>query len=161
VSASYRAGGEMRAERRDSIVRRAKVPNLVSAGVLYNGIAGAAFTFNVDHTNWTALAPLGSSAVEAHDATNWSAGAELAGQRLRGNAVQYRVGVARNHLPFGLNGATVAESRYAVGATLPLTAVGREQAALDFSLQRATRRLSAGAARESAWLFGVGFQIRP
>lgn len=161
VSVSYRAGGEMREERRSTIIRRAKVPNLLSAGLLYNGLTGATFVAHVDKTNWTALSGLGSTTFETHDATNWSIGAEITGQRIRGNNVEYRLGTGRNQLPFGINGAVIREQRIGGGVSVPLTAAGREQAAIDFSLQRAIRRMSVGAARENAWLFGVGLQIRP
>jgi hypothetical protein len=161
TSASYRAGGEMRAERKSAIISNAKVPNRLGLAVLYNGISGATFAANVDHTNWTALAPLGSSALETHDATNWSVGTELEGSKVRGAPILYRLGLGHNTLPFGINGAIVTEQKFAAGATLPITNLSREQAAIDFSVQRAFRKLPGSPVNERAWLLGIGFQIRP
>jgi hypothetical protein len=39
--------------------------------------------------------------------------------------------------------------------------VAGEDAALDLSVQRANRTLSGSGLKESAWLLGIGIQIRP
>ena len=101
---------------------------------------------------------LGSNAVVPRDATNWHAGAEVAGPRLRGSPLLVRAGYARNELPFGVGSSVVDESRFTAGLGIP---IAREQASIDLSIQRANRALVGGAAKESAWLLGVGVQIRP
>ncbi|MBC8086461.1 MAG: hypothetical protein H7Z40_04290 [Phycisphaerae bacterium] len=161
ASGSYRLGGKLEAENADTISRRGNIPDRISGGLMYSGLAGASFALNVEQTNWSEMQSLGSALLETHDATNISGGAEIATGRLRGTPVLLRVGVARNTLPFGLNGGTVSEMRFAAGAALAITNPGRDQAVLDFSIQRANRKLSGSAAREGAWLLGIGLQIRP
>ncbi|MEO7359471.1 MAG: hypothetical protein ABI120_04035, partial [Gemmatimonadaceae bacterium] len=116
---------------------------------------------NIDQNKWTNMQKLGSSLLQAHDATNWSVGAEVATGKLRGTPVLLRAGTARNMLPFGLNGGTVSEMRFTGGAALAVTNAGRDQAVIDFSIARANRTLSGSSAKEGAWLLGVGLQIRP
>ena len=161
AAASYRAGGKLEAENSDTILRRGTVPDRLSAGLMYTGIAGSAFAFNVEQTKWSSMQALGSALLETHDAINLSGGAELATGRVRGTPVLLRAGVGRNTLPFGVNGGTVTEMRFAAGAALAITNPGRDQAVLDFSLQRANRKLSGSAAKEGAWMLGIGLQIRP
>ena len=158
ATASLRAGGGMSARIRDTIRSEANVPNRVGVGLRYDGIPGSLFAVGVDKTNWTAMKGLGSAAVETHDATNWHVGAEVAGPRLRQFPVLIRAGYAKNTLPFGIGGKVVDESRFSAGIGLP---VAREAASIDISLQRANRSLNGGIAKESAWLLGVGMQIRP
>ncbi len=104
------------------------------------------------------MAPLGSTRVESRDATDWHAGAEVGGPRMRGLPILVRAGVARNALPFGVDRKLVNETRFTGGFGLP---IAREAASLDLSVQRANRTLVGSNAKESAWLFGVGIQIRP
>jgi len=124
----------------------------------YDGVAGATFAAGIEKQSWSRMIGLGSSQVQAHDATNYHAGAELVGPKLRGLPTLVRVGYANNQLPFGVDGKMVAESRVTGGVGIP---VARDFATLDLSLQRANRTLSGGGAKESAWLLGVGIQIRP
>jgi hypothetical protein len=161
ASASYRIGGKLEAENTDTVLRRGSIPDRISGGLMYTGIAGSAFAFNVEQTKWTSMQSLGSALLQTHDATNWSGGAEVATGRVRGTPVMLRAGVGRNTLPFGVNGGKVTELRFAAGAAVAITNPGRDQAVLDFSVQRANRTLSGSAAREGAWLLGIGLQIRP
>ncbi len=158
ASASLRSGGGMSARIRDTVRSEANVPNRVGLGVRYDGIPGSIFAFGVDKQNWSSMKGLGTTAVEAHDATNWHVGAEVAGPRLRQFPVLIRAGYAKNTLPFGIGGKTVDESRLSAGVGLP---VAREAASIDISLQRANRSLAGGNAKESAWMLGIGMQIRP
>lgn len=161
VAASYRAGGSLEAENADTVLRRATVPDRLSGGLMYTGIPGATFAINVEKTKWSNMRSLGSALLETHDAANFSGGAEIATGRVRGTPVLLRAGAARNTLPFGVNGGTVKETRFAAGAAMAITNPGRDQAVIDFSIQRANRTLSGSAAREGAWLLGIGLQIRP
>lgn len=161
AAASYRIGAKIEAENADTVLTRANVPDRMSAGLMYTGIPGASFAFNIENTKWSSMQSLGSSRLEAHDATNFSGGAEVATGRVRGTPVMLRAGIGRNSLPFGVNGGTVKETRFGAGAAMAITNPGRDQAVLDFSLQRANRTLSGSPAKEGAWLLGIGIQIRP
>jgi hypothetical protein len=66
--------------------------------------------------------------------------------------------MARNELPFVLPGQTARENRLSAGIGLP---VAGEDAAIDLSVQRATRSMSGSSTKEAAWLLGIGIQIRP
>ena len=52
----------------------------------------------------------------------------------------------------------VKESRFSGGLGIP---VARDNATLDFSIQRANRSQAGSTAREAAWLLGIGMQVRP
>lgn len=155
---SYRKGGSMDARVNDTVRTEANVPNRVGVGVRFDGIPGSIFAIGIDQQDWSRMRSLGSSAVQPRDATNWHVGAEVAGPRMRGFPVLFRAGYAKNALPFGIASNVVNETRFSTGMGLP---VAREQASIDFSLQRAMRTLVGGSAKESAWLLGVGIQIRP
>lgn len=158
ASASFRAGGSFESRVADTVRSRSNVPNRLGASLRYDGVPGSTFAVAVEQQDWSRMASLGTSLVQAHDATNWSAGAEVAGPRFMGSALQLRAGVARNTLPFGSGDRLVRETRITTGAGIPLA---RDAISLDFSLQRANRSLSGGTAKESAWMLGVGLQIRP
>lgn len=155
---SYRKGGGLDSRVRDTVRTQANVPNRLGVGIRFDGIPGSIFAFSVDRQEWSRMRSLGSIAVQPRDATSWHAGAEVAGPRLRGSPVLVRAGYARNALPFGVGSNVVNESRLSAGVGIP---VAREQASVDFSIQRANRTLVGGGAKESAWLLGVGIQIRP
>ena len=155
---SYRQGGSIDARVRDTVRSKADVPNRVGVGVRYDGIPGSIFAIGVDHQAWSQMGALGSTAVVARDATNWHVGAEVAGPQLRGSPIYARAGYARNALPFGIGSSVVNESRLTAGIGLP---VARDQGTIDISVQRANRTLVGGGAKESAWLLGIGLQIRP
>lgn len=157
--ASLRAGNSFDARIRDTLRAQGEVPNRVGAALRYDGIPGSVFAVGMERVQWSGMGPMGSSSVNATDAQNVYAGAEVAGPRLRGYPVLVRAGVARNELPFGTPaGERVRESRLSAGLGLP---IARDAASLDLSLQRANRTVVGGGARESAWLLGVGLQIRP
>ncbi len=157
--ASYRAGGSMESRIRDTIRTRGNVPDRLGVALRYDGIVGSTFAVGLEQQTWSKMRGLGSDLVQAHDATNWHVGAEVAGPKLRGTAMQLRLGYAKNQLPFGVDGRTVRESRISGGFGLP---VAFERASIDMSLQRANRILQGSAAsKESAWMLGFGIQVRP
>ncbi len=158
ASASFRSGGSLESRVRDSVRTRGNVPNRMGAALRYEGVPGSIFAIGVERQDWSRMRSLGSSQVQAHDAVNYHAGAEVGGPRLFGSALQLRAGYAKNTLPFGTNNRLVRESRITTGFGVPLA---RDLVSLDFSLQRANRTLGGGGAKESAWLLGVGVQIRP
>jgi opacity protein-like surface antigen len=158
ASASYRAGGKLESRVTDTVRSRANVPDRLGVALRYDAVPGAIFAVGLEQQRWSDMQGLGSSLVQTHDATNWHAGAEIAGPRFMGSVVQLRAGYAQGTLPFGADDRRVQESRITGGFGLPLA---RDFASLDFSVQRALRSLAGGAGRESAWLLGVGIQIRP
>ena len=158
ASASYRSGGSLESRVTDTVRTRASVPDRLGLALRYDAVPGAIFAVGIEQQRWSRMQGLGSALVQLHDATNWHAGAEVGGPRLLGALLQLRAGFAQSTLPFGTNDRTVRESRITGGFGLPLA---RDFAAIDFSVQRALRSLQGGASRESAWLLGVGIQIRP
>lgn len=157
--ASYRMGNDFDARIRDTVRATGGVPNRLGLALRYDGIAGSTFAVGMEQVSWSDMESMGSERVKAYDAQNLFAGAEVAGPRLRGVPVLVRAGFARNQLPFAnTGGAQVRETRWSTGLGLP---VARESASIDLSLQRASRSASGQAASESAWLFGIGLQIRP
>jgi hypothetical protein len=155
---SYRQGGGLDARVRDTVRTKADVPDRLGVGLRYDGIPGSIFAVGIERQAWSQMGALGSTAVVARDATNWHVGAEVAGPNLRGLPVLARAGYARNALPFGVGSSVVNESRMSAGIGLP---VARESGTIDISVQRANRTLAGGGAKESAWLLGIGLQIRP
>jgi len=155
---SYRAGGSLESRIRDTVRTQGSVPDRAGLSLRYDGIAGSTFAIGVEKAAWTQMRGLGSDQVQAHDATNIRAGAEVAGPKLRGSPVLLRVGYARNQLPFGVNSLTVKESRISGGFGLP---VARDFASVDISVQRANRTMAGNLLKEAAWMLGFGLQIRP
>ncbi len=158
LQGSYRSGGTLDSRIRDTVRTKGNVPDRAGLSLRYDGVAGSIFAVGIEKQAWSNMKGLGSDLVQSHDATNIHAGAEVAGPRLRGFPMMLRVGYAKNDLPFGVNNQTVSESRITGGFGLP---VARDFASIDFSLQRANRTLRGGDVKESAWLVGVGIQIRP
>lgn len=158
VQGSYRSGGSLESRIRDTVRTQGSVPDRAGLSLRYDGIAGSTFAIGVEKAAWSQMKGLGSDLVQAHDATNFRAGAEVAGPKLRGAPVLLRVGYAKNELPFGANSQTVKESRITGGLGLPLS---RDFASVDISVQRANRTMSGGAIKEGAWMLGFGLQIRP
>jgi hypothetical protein len=155
---SYRLGNGLDALVRDTVRASAKVPGALGASLRYDGIPGSVFVAALEQVAWSKMVGLGSSLTTAQDATNWRVGAETAGPRWRGVPMLVRAGFAKNQLPFSVSAERVTESRWSGGFGLP---IARDFGTLDFSLQRANRQLPGTSARESAWMFGVGLQVRP
>ena len=155
---SYRRGNELNARIRDTIVSKASVPTRTGIALRYDGIVGSVFAVGMEQISWSQMQSLGSSTTTATDAMNWHAGAEVAGPKFRGLPLLVRAGYARNELPFGVVGQTARENRLTAGLGVP---VAGEDATLDLSVQRANRTMSGSGFKESAWLLGIGIQIRP
>ena len=155
---SYRRGNELNARIRDTIVSKASVPTRTGIALRYDGIVGSVFAVSMEQISWSQMQSLGSSTTTASDAMNWHAGAEVAGPKFRGLPLLVRAGYARNELPFGVVGQTARENRLTAGLGVP---VAGEDATLDLSVQRANRTMSGSGFKESAWLLGIGIQIRP
>jgi hypothetical protein len=155
---SYRSGFGMDTRVRDTVRTRASVPDQLAHSVRFDGIPGTVFAVGVEQVAWTRMRGLGSSDVRVRDAANWYVGGELSGPTMRGVPILFRGGYANRQLPFSPTAGQVTESRFAAGVGLP---VARDAAMIDLSVQRASRVLGGGDARERSWLLGLGLQIRP
>lgn len=156
LAASLRLGGGMTTRYDDSAATSAHVPNRYGASVTYDGIPGSQIAVRIDHVAWTRMRSLGTSALQVNDATDLSAGVDVAGPKLRGLPVQVRFGARSRDLPFGWNGHTVSETSMALGGGIPLA---RGWATIDVSVQRATRK--AGGVVEKGTILSVGLTVRP
>lgn len=155
---SYRSGNTIETRIRDTVRTKAHVPDRIGFGVRFDGIPGSVFAIGVDQQTWSSMQGLGSNLVVAHDAMNWHVGGEFSGPRVGGTSTLFRAGYAKNELPFGIGSDVAKESRMSVGLGIPFA---RDLAAADFSFQRVSRSLMSNGSRETAWLLGVGIQIRP
>jgi len=156
LSASLRLGGTMHTRYDDSLATRGNVPNRLGASVSYDGIPGSLLVLRVDHEQWSRMRSLGTAALDVHDATELSAGAEIAGPKFQGLPSQVRLGARTRDLPFGWNGKTVSERTLAIGTGVNFA---RGWAALDVSLQRSQRK--AAGLSETGTILSVGLTVRP
>jgi hypothetical protein len=151
----------MRAERSDTTLRQATVPDRLGVGVCVDRFPGASFTASYARTRWTNMNGLGASSLLISDAPEFGAGAEVVGPHVGPSQLLLRFGGRHRTLPFGLDGSQVRETAFAGGFSAPFTA-GR--AVLDVTAQHATRSLSpalATSASEHAWTLSVGLTVRP
>lgn len=158
AAASYRSGNSFEARIRDTTRAEGSVPSRLGGVLRYDGIPGSTFAVGFEQVTWSDMQSMSSSRTTARDALNYYGGAEVAGPRFRGIPILFRAGYARNELPFSLSASRVTESRVSGGLGLP---IARDAASLDFSIQRANRQLAGSTTKESAWLLGIGLQIRP
>ena len=125
-------------------------------GLAYDGIAGTALMLRYSADKWTDLKGLGSSAVNLHDATELSAGAEFTGPKLGGYPVALRAGVRSRTLPFSVVADAVSEKAITGGVGFQ-AAQGRF--ALDIGAAYATR--TATGVSEHGTTVSLGLSIRP
>ena len=156
VAASARLGGVLRTRYDDSLATRGHAPNRFGASLTYDGIPGSTLLLRLNHEQWTRMQSLGQSTLDVRDATEISAGAEIAGPKVQGTPSQFRLGARTRGLPFGWNGHAVSEQVLAIGGG---ATVGRGWASIDVSLQRAVRK--AGGLSEKGTILSVGLTVRP
>jgi hypothetical protein len=164
-SGSYRRGGSLSIKRGDTTIRNGTVPDRISLGAAFIGLRGAAFAVRTSRDTWSNLAPLASAGLPITDAWDTSIGADVAGPRLLGTALQLRAGARRRTLPFGTpGGATgsgdsdVKESSFSFGTG---SSLARGRANLDLAVIRASRSAANTAVTEKAWTLSVGVSVRP
>jgi len=161
IAGSYKKGGALRAERNDTTLRKATVPDRVGVGVRLDRIPGASFTASWANTKWTNMNGLGVSDLRISDGPEYAAGVEAVGPRLGPSALLFRFGGRHRTLPFGVGGADVHETAFAGGVSAPFTG---GHAVLDLGLQHASRTADGGtaaSAKERAWTLSVGLTVRP
>jgi len=153
---SGRKGGDLRAEDGNTVIGTGKIPDHYSASVVFEGVPGASLSLRVAHDSWSSLAPLESSHFTAFDGWDTGFGAEVSGPRVFQRIIAFRAGARIRTLPFGYNGEKVSETALAGGIGIPLS---RDRAALDFTLQRATR--SAADIDERGYILSFGLRVSP
>jgi hypothetical protein len=152
-----RFGGAMRVRMGDStVIGSARVPARWSASVAYLGIPGSSLAAHYVSEHWSSLRGLGSQGLPIHDATEFGAGAEVAGPKMSGVPLQMRLGVRQRDLPFSLDATAVREQSLTGGIGLPISG-GRGTA--DLSVSRARR--TAEGVSETGWIVSFGLGIRP
>ena len=159
IAAAYKRGGTLtiRDDNTSEDLAEAGVPDQINAGVLYDGIRGTTLAASAAWSGWSSFDPATSDRVRVRDAREAAVGADATGPRFGAGVVALRAGAAWRELPFAVAaGEDATELSFSLGAGVPLAA-GR--ATLDLSTQRARR--SAGAARETGWLFSLGLTVRP
>ena len=165
VTAATRIGGSITSERNDTTLSRADVPTRVGIGLGYLGIRGSMLSVRAAYDGWSSLSGLGDDETEtgvdpfvAHDAWDFSAGADVAGPRLGRNVIQLRAGVRHRTLPFEAAGREVKENSFSVGAG---TMFANGRVVGDVALVRAARDASDLDASERAWTLSLGLAILP
>jgi hypothetical protein len=157
IAGSARQGGTLDLRVVDTLRSQAKVPSRVGLAARVDAIPGVSLSAAADFTGWSKMNGLGTSASNAMDTWEYSAGAQFSGQRSRNVSWLYSVGYRQRDLPFPAAGATVSEKIVSGGVTAP---VAGPRASLDPALQRAARHANGGVS-ERAWLLSFGLTIRP
>ncbi|HYD53361.1 MAG TPA: hypothetical protein VEA99_12060 [Gemmatimonadaceae bacterium] len=162
---SYRKGGRLSAEssRGDSVIGRGDVPDRLGVSVAYLGIARSTIAVRASQEKWSQLRGLGSSAFQARDTWDYSAGGDIAGPRFGPRVIMLRVGGRWRELPFSVVGADgvagpTVEERSISGGLGTLLAGGR--ASFDLGVIRASRTADI-AVSERSWILSVGLTVRP
>lgn len=156
LAAYGRSGGAARMHIGDTLISRGDMPDHIGAGVKYDGSQGTVVSAGWERITWSAMRNLGSASLDVRDADRMSIGAETRGPSIARVPLFLRVGASQRTLPFGALGTQVRENTLSAGAGYLLA---RGLANLDVGVQRQSR--SAGAGRESAWLWTFGFAISP
>jgi opacity protein-like surface antigen len=159
LAGSYKRGGTLtvRDDNTDEELGAGRVPDHVTAGVLYDGLAGTTLAASLGWQGWSALNELGSVRAPARDAREFALGADAAGPRFGRGVISLRAGAAWRELPFAVTGqGDATELAFSFGAGVPLA---YNRATVDLGAQRARR--TAGDARETGWLLSVGLSVRP
>jgi hypothetical protein len=156
LAASMRLGGAMKTRYDDSVATHGNAPHRLGLSLTYDGIPGSQLTARFSQELWSRMQSLGSSQLDARDATDISLGAEIAGPRIRSTTTLVRLGGRTRGLPFGYLGDAVRENTLAVGAGATFA---RGWATLDVSFQRNDR--SGGGLKEQGNILSVGFTVRP
>ena len=157
VAASARTGGSLDVSVADTAIAHGHMPTRFGAGIRFDGLPGASLGISVDRTEWSALDELlQSQSLHATDTWDIGAGLEMAGPKMRNVPVLFYLGYRQRDLPFYVQ--EVAKERfYTGGAGVPIAG---PRVVFDLAVQRATRGPVDGVS-ENAWIFSMGFTVRP
>ncbi len=162
LAASGRKGGDIHARSGDTLVSTARIPDRLAAGLSFEGISGASISGQVARDLWSSMNGLGTDAARAVDAWDTGVGVEALGPRIAERVVVLRIGGRYRTLPFLAAGEEVRELSFAAGIGAQFT---RNRAAVDFAVQRSTRRTPSGGAldgvRERGLTLSFGLRVRP
>ncbi len=156
LAASIRVGGAMKTRYDDSLATRGNAPSRYGASITYDGIPGSQLVARFSHEGWSRMRSLGSAALDVRDANDLSLGADIAGPKVQGTPMQFRIGARSRDLPFGFNGSAVKERTLAIGTG---TTLARGWATVDVSVQRNDR--TATGLKERGTILSVGLTVRP
>ena len=157
ASASFRKGGTLNADRGDTTLGSAHVPDRLGFSAAYIGIAGTQIAARASWDKWSALNGVRNAGTQAVDAWDMSVGADIAGPRLGGKAWMLRTGGRWRTLPYEAAGHKVQE-RSVVGGLGTTFAGGR--VLTDIAIARAHRTAGIDIS-ESAWTLSIGLGVRP
>jgi len=157
---SGRKGAKIEANRADSVVSEADVPDRLSAGVSFEGIPGSSISAHVSRELWSSMNGLGSSAANAVDTWEGGVGVESLGPRIAQRQLVLRVGGRYRTLPFTAAENDVKELSVAAGIGAQFF---RNRATFDVSLERAARSVDGSAidAKERSYILSFGLRVRP
>ena len=176
---SGRKGGDLRAESNDTTIGTGRLPDHYSGSITYEGLPGTIISARLAHDSWSSLGSLSTSGVQAFDGWDGGVGVEASGPRLLQRIITVRAGARVRTLPFAAPSTSliqecnpagyctdvrlssgskkVTETSFAAGLGIPLT---RDRAALDVSLQRATRDAGTDV-KERGFILSFGLRVSP
>ncbi|HEY9225313.1 MAG TPA: hypothetical protein VIP11_01615 [Gemmatimonadaceae bacterium] len=157
LAASARFGGNLRVSNEDTVLARAKVPNLFGGSIAYVGLANSAFAVRTSYSNWSEMGDLGNPGLNGVNGWDTSFGADIAGPRIGNRIVFLRAGGRTRTLPFQAAGETVRENSVSGGIG---TGFGNGRVLTDLALIRSFRKVDFGAT-ERAWTLSFGIGVRP
>jgi hypothetical protein len=160
-----RKGGDLRAQSGDTAIGSGKLPDHYSGSVTFEGLPGTIISARLAHDSWSSLSSLSSTGVRAYDGWDGGLGIEASGPRFLQRIITVRAGARFRTLPFGAYDGPpqtstphqVSERSFAGGLGIPLT---RDRAALDVSLQHATRTAGIDV-QERGFILSVGLRVSP
>lgn len=171
---SARKGGDLRAQSNDTTIGTGRLPDHYSGSITFEGLPGTIVSARLAHDGWSSLGSLSATGIQAYDAWDGGVGIEASGPRLLQRIITVRAGARFRTLPFGAPGTSqvcvvclggspqttqnkVSERSFAAGLGIPLT---RDRAALDVSLQRATRDAGTDV-KERGFILSFGLRVSP
>jgi hypothetical protein len=158
LALSARKGEKIEAERGDSVISRANIPDRIGAAISYDGIPGSSISAHVVRENWTSMNGLGSVAADGVDTWEGGLGVESLGPRLLARQTVLRIGARYRTLPFTAAGSEVKELSFAGGVG---TQFFRDRATFDVTFERAARSATSVDPRERAYILSFGLRVRP
>jgi len=157
VAASIKTGGSLEVSIGDTAVASGRMPTRFGAGVRYDGFPGISIGLSVDRMGWSSMDELLQSDLHASDTWELGTGIEATGPKLRNVPMLLYLGFRQRDLPFHVGTEVPRERFYSGGWGIPLAG---PRVVLDMAVQRATRGPVEGVS-ESAWIFSMGFTVRP
>lgn len=158
VSASFRKGGTLSADRADTALGSGRVPDRLGLSLTYVGIANSQIAVRTSLEKWSALNGLRRGSLRAVDAWDTSVGADFAGPRFGGRPFMLRAGARWRTLPYEAIAGHKVDEKSASGGLGTIFAGGRVMT--DVTLTRAHRDAGLSVS-ERAWTLSIGLGVRP